>query len=160
MAMKMGCIVFEDYKGKQAKIVVRKVGTLNDVETLAGVLGKYSRAKIISASITETKIWDNFNNVDFGDMMSTENTEHYDRVEQKAKVLYRDADTGDSISMSIPAPNDNVFNAHQEVKSDVAEDIADAIAAATTRESNDMMYRGGALIGKMPSVRAKVMTGV
>lgn len=160
MAMKMGCIVFEDYKGKQAKVVVRKVGTLNDVETLAGVLGKYSRAKIVSASITETALFDNFNNVDFGDMTSTENMEHYDRVEQKAKVLYRDADNGDMISMSIPAPNDNVFNAHQEVNSDVAEDIADAIAAATTRESNDMMYRGGALIGKMPGVRAKQMTGV
>lgn len=160
MAMKMGCIVFEDYKGKQAKIVIRKVGTLNDVETLAERLGKYSRAKIVSASITETALFDNLNQVDFGDMTATENFEHYDRVEQKAKVLYRDADNGDMISMSIPAPNDNVFNKDQEVDSDVAEDIADAIAEATTRESNDLMYRGGALIGKMPGVRARNMTGV
>lgn len=160
MAMKTGTIVFQDYKGKFATVKVTQAKGLAEVTNLAQALSGYTRAKIISATYGETNFFDNLGQTDFGDIASTGLLEHYDRCEQKAKMIFRDADTGRMHTLSLPAPNDNVFDAHQEVKSSVAEDIADALAAATTMESNDLQYRGGALIGKLPSVRQSQYSGV
>lgn len=158
--MKTGTIVFEDYKGQSATVKVSKATSLSAVRELAEKLGGYSRAKVVSASFTETYIFDNFQNLDFGDMLSGNATEHYDRVNQKAKLLFQDADSGAHHSLSIPAPNDNVFNAHQEVNSDVAEDLLDVYAAANSMESNDLMYKGGYVFGKKPKVLERKLTGV
>ena len=158
--MKTGTIVFEDYKGQIATVKVSKASSLSAVRELAEKLGGYSRAKVVSASFTETYIFDNFQSLDFGDMLSGEATEHYDRVCQKAKLLFQNADTGSHHSLSIPAPNDNVFDAHQEVDSDVAEDIFDSYAAANSMESNDFIYKGGYIVGKKPKMLAKKLTGV
>ena len=158
--MKTGTIVFEDYKGQTAVVKIAKATSLSAVQELAEKLGGYSRAKVVSASFTETHIFDNFQSLDFGDMLSGEATEHYDRVCQKAKLLFQDADSGSHHALSIPAPNDNVFDAHQEVNSDVAEDILDLYAAANSMESNDLMYKGGYIVGKKPKMIAKKLTGV
>ena len=158
--MKTGTIVFEDYKGQSATVKVSKASSLSAVRELAEKLGGYSRAKVVSASFTETYIFDNFQNLDFGDMLSGAASEHYDRVCQKAKLLFQDADSGSHHSLSIPAPNDNVFNAHQEVNSDVAEDLLDLYAAANSMESNDLMYKGGFVVGKKPKMVARTLTGV
>ena len=158
--MKTGTIVFEDYKGQTATVKVSKANSLSAIKALAEKLGGYSRAKVVSASFTETYIFDNFQSLDFGDMLSGSATEHYDRVSQKAKLLFQDADSGAHHSMSIPAPNDNVFDAHQEVNSDVAEDLLDLYAAANSMESNDLMYKGGFVVGKKPKMVARTLTGV
>lgn len=160
MALKTGTIVFQDYKGKYASVKVSQAKGLSEVKALAEKLSGYTRAKIISATYGETMFFDNLGQVDFGDIASTGLLEHYDRCEQKAKMIFRDADSGRIHTISLPAPNDNVFDAHQEVKKSVAEDIADALAGATTMESNDLQYRGGALIGKLPSIRQSQYAGV
>lgn len=159
MAMKTGTVVFQDYKGKYASVKVSEASSLSSMEDFAKALGDYTRAKIISATFTQTVFFDNFQSLDWGDVLSGESTEHYDRCEQKAKMLFRDADTGRIHTISLPAPNDNVFDANQEVKATVAEDIADAIAAATSMESNDLQYRGGALVGKLPGIRQSQYAG-
>lgn len=160
MGMKTGTIVFQDYKGKYASVKVMDAKDLDAIEGLANSLSGYTRAKIISASFAETTFFDNLGQADFGNMLSGNATEHYDRVEQKAKIIFRDADTGRIHTISLPAPNDNVFDANQEVKATVAEDIADFLAAATSMESNDLQYRGGALVGKLPGVRQSQYAGV
>ena len=158
--MKTGTITFEDYKGQTATIRVAKASSLSAVTELAETLGGYTRAKVVSASFTETTYFDNLGQTDFGDMLSGSSTEHYDRVSQKAKLLFLDADTGSHHSLSIPAPNDNVFDAHQEVSSSVAEDLLDAYASANSMESNDLMYKGGFLVGKKPRMVARTLSGV
>lgn len=160
MALKTGTVVFQDYKGKFASVKITGALSRSAMETFAKALANYTRAKIISASYAETTFFDNFQQLDFGDALSGQATEHFDRCEQKAKMIFRDADTGRMHIISLPAPNDNVFDAHQEVKATVAEDIADAIAAATSMESNDLQYRGGALVGKLPSIRQSQYAGV
>lgn len=159
MAMKTGTVVFQDYKGKYASVKISGANSLSDVETFAKTLGGYTRAKIISATYGQTTFFDNFQQLDWGDVFSGESTEHYDRCEQKAKMIFRDADTGRIHTISLPAPNDNVFDSNQEVKATVAEDIADAIATATSMESTDLQYRGGALIGKLPGIRQSQYAG-
>lgn len=158
--MKTGTIVFEDYKGQTATVKIAKANNLSAIKALAEKLGGYSRAKVVSASFTETYIFDNFQSLDFGDMLSGQATEHSDRVAQKAKLLFQDADSGAHHSISIPAPNDNVFDSHQEVKSDVAEDLLDLYAAANSMESNDLMYKGGYFVGKKPKMIARKLTGM
>ena len=158
--MKTGTIVFVDYKGQTSTVKLAQASSLSAVKELAEKLGGYSRAKVVSASFTETYIFDNFQNLDFGDMLSGTATEHYDRVCQKAKLLFKDADSGSNHSLSLPAPNDNVFDAHQEVDSDVAEDLLDLYAAANSMESNDLMYKGGFVVGKKPKMVARNLTGV
>ena len=158
--MKTGTITFEDYKGQTATVKVAKASSLSAVTELAETLGGYTRAKVVSASFTETTYFDNLGQADFGDMLSGSSTEHYDRVSQKAKLLFLDADTGSHHSLSIPAPNDNVFDAHQEVSSSVAEDLLDAYASANSMESNDLMYKGGFLVGKKPRMVARTLSGV
>lgn len=160
ISMATGTILFEDYKGQQATIKIAAAKDLDAIKDLAESLGKYSRAKIVSASFTQTYIFDNFQQLDFSDATAFGATEHFDRVAQKAKFMFRDADDGRYHSMSLPAPNDNVFDAHQEIKPEVAEDILDFYAAATSTESNDLMYQGGYLIGKKPKSIMKVTTGV
>ena len=159
MAMKTGTVVFQDYKGKYASVKITDANSLSEMEKFANALADYTRAKIVSATYSQTSFFDNFQQLDWGDALSGKATEHYDRCEQKAKMIFRDADTGRIHTISLPAPNDNVFDANQEVKSSVAEDIADAIAAATSMESNDLQYRGGALIGKLPGVRQSQYSG-
>ena len=158
--MKTGTITFEDYKGQTATVKVAKASSLSAVTDLAETLGGYTRAKVVSASFTETKYFDNLGTTDFGDMLSGSSTEHYDRVNQKAKLLFLDADTGAHHSLSLPAPNDNVFDAHQEVSSSVAEDLLDAYASANSMESNDLMYKGGFLVGKKPRLVARTLSEV
>ena len=68
--MKTGTIVFEDYKGQSATVKIAQANSLSAVKDLAEKLGAYSRAKVVSASFTETYIFDNFQNLDFGDMLS------------------------------------------------------------------------------------------
>lgn len=159
MALKTGTVVFQDYKGKYASVKITGANSLSDMKEFAETLANYTRAKIVSASYAETAFFDNLGAADMGDMLSGNATEHYDRCEQKAKMIFRDADTGRIHTISLPAPNDNCFDAHQEVSATVAEDIADAIAAATNMESNDLQYRGGALIGKLPSIRQSQYAG-
>lgn len=158
--MKTGTITFEDYKGQTATVKVAKANSLSAVTDLAETLGGYTRAKVVSASFTETTYFDNLGTTDFGDMLSGASSEHYDRVSQKAKLLFLDADTGAHHSLSIPAPNDNVFDAHQEVSSSVVEDLFDAYASANSMESNDLVYKGGFLVGKKPRLVARTLSGV
>jgi hypothetical protein len=128
------------------------------MEDFADTISGYTRARKISANFTESTLYD-VN--DDGEWTSTDAGEHYDRVEQKMKMIFRDADSGDVVTLSIPAPNDNVFDAKQEPTPDAAEAIADAYASATTSESMDLMYKGGGLISKLPKSdrRAKLYGG-
>ena len=157
MARHSIAVTFRDYLGKTAIVTVNKGTTLNDAEQLADALKSYSRAAVVSASHTETMYIDDD---EAGGTFSSEAGEHYDRCEQKCRLNYIDADTGDKLSISIPAPNDNCFDADQEPTSDVAEDIADAIGNSTTRESGNLIYTGGGLISRLPAIRRASRTGV
>lgn len=157
MARHSIAVTFRDYLGKTAIVTVNKGTTLNDAEQLADVLKNYSRAAVVSVSHTETKYIDDDSD---GELLSTEAGEHYDRCEQKCRLNYIDADTGDKLSLSIPAPNDNCFDANQDPTGDVAEDIADAIGNSTTRESGNLIYTGGGLISRLPILRKATRTGV
>lgn len=159
MAMHSITVTFRDYLGKTAKVTVSKGTTLKDAEQMADVLKKYSRAAVIACSHTETTFIDD-DETGAEQATATTSGEHYDRVQQKCKLNYTDADTGDKISLSIPAPNDNCFDADQEPTGDVAEDIADAIGNSTTRESGNLIYRGGGLVSKLPQVKKARRTGI
>ena len=157
MAKHSIAVTFRDYLGKTAMVTVNKGTTLNDAEQLAEALKSYSRAAVVSASHTETTYFDNDST---GGTFSSQAGEHYDRCEQKCRMNYIDADTGDKISLSIPAPNDNCFDADQQPTSDLAQDIADAIGNSTTRESGNLIYTGGGLLSRLPILRKAARTGV
>ena len=152
-------VTLRDYLGKTAVCKLRKATTLNDARQFADSLCSYSRAAVIAYSHTETNYVDDDKTGD-DQWGVTVAGEHYDRVQQKCKMMYKDADTGDMISVSIPAPNDNCFDGDQEPTSDMAEDIADAIGNATTRESGNLIYLGGGLSSKLPHTRKAKRTGV
>ena len=159
MAIKKGTIIFQDYEGKTASVVV-DADNLDAVEDLAETLKGYSRARIISASFSQKTLYDN-NDDATGSWDPT--GEHYDTVSQKCKLIYQDTETGDMKTLSIPAPNDNCFQANQQPSSDVAEDIADALAELqSSTYSMNLMYKGGGLTSKLPKSdrRSKTMTGV
>ena len=150
------CATFRDFMGKQANVMLRKGTTLNDAEQWGEALKVYSRAALISVSHTETTYYD----VDWSDILSTTSGEHYDRVEQKCRLFYTDADNGEKVSVSIPAPNDNCFDEGAEPTGDVAEDIKDAIGNSSTRESGNLIYRGGGLVSRLPMIRKATLSGV
>lgn len=152
-------VVLRDYKGKKATCKLRKATTLNDARQFAEALATYSRAAVISYSHTETNYVDD-NKTGQEEAFTTVLGEHYDRVEQKCKLLYKDADSGDMISVSIPAPNDSCFDGDQEPTSKMAEDFADAIGTATTRESKNLIYMGGGLSSKLSKIRKARRSGV
>lgn len=150
------CATFRDFMGKQANVKLRKGTTLNDAEQWGEALRSYSRAALISVSHTETTLYD----VDWSNLLATTEGEHYDRVEQKCVLHYTDADNGEKVIVSIPAPNDNCFDEGAEPTGDVAEDIADAIGNSSTRESGNLIYRGGGLKSRLPMIRKIARTGV
>ena len=156
MAMHSICATFRDFKGKMANVTLRKGTTLNDAEQWGEALKAYSRAALISVSHTETTYYD----TDWSDILSTTAGEHYDRVEQKCRLNYTDSDNGDKIVVSIPAPADACFDEVAEPTGDVAEDIADAIANSTTRESMNLIYRGGGLVSRTPMIRKAAYSGM
>jgi len=145
-------VTFRDYKGKCATVIVRKGTTLNDAKELAKALKPWSRAAVIGYSHTEAIAYDS-DVTGSQQLLTTEAGEHYDRVEQKAVFLFTDGDNGDRIRLSLPAPNDNAFDADQEPTPACAEAIAEAIAKATTRESANLIYNGGGVIGKLAKIR-------
>ena len=152
-------VTLRDYLGKTAVCKIRKATTLNDARQFADALATYSRAAVISYSHTETNYVDD-DKTGSDEWGTTVAGEHYDRVQQKCKLLYKDADSGDMISVSIPAPNDNCFDGDQEPLAKLAEDFADAIGTATTRESNNLIYLGGGLVSKLPRTRKARRSGV
>ena len=152
-------VTLRDYLGKTAVCKIRKATTLNDARQFADALATYSRAAVIAYSHTETNYVDD-DKTGSDEWGTTVAGEHYDRVQQKCKLLYKDADSGDMISVSIPAPNDNCFDGDQEPTSDLATDFADAIGEATTRERGNLIYLGGGLTAKLPRTRKARKTGV
>lgn len=152
-------VTFRDYLGKTATITVRKGTSLNDAKQLATALAKYSRAAVVGYSHVESVAHDS-DITGSQQLMVTEAGEHYDRVQQKCIFLYVDGDNGEKIRLSIPAPNDNVFDSDQEPLATVAEDIADAIGNSTTRESGNLIYNGGGLLSKLPRVKKSKRQGV
>ena len=152
-------VTLRDYKGRIARCVLRKATTLNDARQFADALATYSRAAVISYSHTETNYVDD-DKTGEEQWGATVAQEHYDRAQQKCKLMYKDADTGDMISVSIPAPNDSCFDGDQEPTAKMAEDFADAIGAATTRESDNLIYLGGGLVSKLKGIRKAKRAGV
>ena len=152
-------VTFRDYKGQSSTITVKGGTTLKDAKDLATALKKYSRAAVVGYSHVESIAYDS-DVTGSQQWLVSEAGEHYDRVLQKAVLLFTDGDNGDKLRISIPAPNDNVFHADQEVDAKVAEDIADAIGNATTRESGNLIYNGGGVVGKLPKIRKAVRKGV
>ena len=153
---------FRDYWGDKATCVLQGGTTLRDAEQWGEALAKYSRAALIAVSHVESKIYPTSKS-DAEGMATTLAGEHYDSVKQKCKLLYRDNDTTGRIfnrSVQIPAPNDNCFGANQEPKSDLGEDIADAIANSSTTERGNLQYMGGGLVSKLNKRRQAVVTGV
>lgn len=152
-------VTLRDYMGKMAVVRVNKGTSINDADQLADALKKYSQAAVIAYSHTETSYISDDKTSDSA-WLSGKATEHYDRVEQKCKFLFLDADDGDHFSVSVPAPADACFNADQEANSDVAKDFMQAIATCTTREASNLLFMGGGLTGKLPKNRKAQMTGV
>lgn len=152
-------VVFRDYMGQKSTVKLDGGTTMKDAKELANGLQKYTRAKILSVSQTSTVYYDGWKNLDLGDMFSGNATEHYDRVVQKAHLQFRDCDSGKMFTLSIPAPNDNVFGADQEVTAACAEDISDVIKKASTMEGMDLQYHGGWLTSKKPKVVKTQLAG-
>jgi hypothetical protein len=153
---------FQDYEGNQASCTLQGGTSMNDAEQWGEALKGYSRAKLVSVSHNEKTIYP-ISKTDAESWATTLDGEHYDNVKTKCKLLYRDNDVSGRISMrslQIPAPNDNCFDSMQEPTSDLAEDIADAIANSSTTERNNLQYLGGGLHSRIKKKRKKLTSGV
>lgn len=153
---------FRDFWGEKATCILQGGTTLNDAEQWGEALKAYSRAALISVSHTESKLYPT-SETDAEGMATTLAGEHYDSVKQKCKLMYRDNDVSGRTfqrSVQIPAPNDNCFDEGQEPTSDLAKDIAQAMANSSTTETGNLQYLGGGLVSKLKKRRKAVMTGI
>lgn len=151
MAIGIGTVIVEDYKGQRASVRTMVDGDLDDVKDVADFISTHSDAKVISYAFSVSAQYEG-DSVDNG---------KYDRVVQKITALFSDTNETDptkrKVRFSIPAPRDEDVNDDQELNSDVAEDLKDLLNAV---RGADLEYRGGYLTSKKPVSVASVTTGI
>lgn len=155
---------FKDHKGFKSTIRLNNpVGWLNfctmgDAKSFAKGIAKYSRAGLVSYSSVGKEIVDEY--PDGFDLLTTQEGEHYDKVQQKLVLFYRHKPSGRIIRLSIPAPADSCFK-DQVPTGDLLEDVADLIGAASNFQGSDLNPIKGGLSAKLPKMQDfMVKTGV
>lgn len=133
--IRTGKITFEDSQKHQFTIVIRNCNNLDSVRTLAEKIQAYSTAALFAYSLTEEV-----------PVIGNTSSGHYDRVEQQLKLVFRS--DADMVYVYIPAPTDDVVDAHQEAPADIAGEIKALLEANTSYQN--IIYKGGALTAQFP----------
>lgn len=148
MAFKSATITLLDRWGQTAKVKINKFDdgfSVGDLTQFKNGIETHSDAKVIAMAVTETTVLD-------ASGFFADNTDKgkYDSVEQKAKYIFKDADTGSITVLSIPAPREEDIDDDQQPKIAAANAIKALIAGVTSREAADLLYLGGGLESDVP----------
>ena len=156
MSFKSATITLLDRWGQTAKVTIKKFGDalqINDLNDFKNGIETHSDAKVIAMSVTETTVLD-------ASGFFADNTDKgkYDSVEQKAKYIFKDADTGGIVTFSVPAPREEDIDDDQQPKIAAANAIKALIAEVTSREAADLLYLGGGLRSDVPPAQQRRKT--
>lgn len=148
MSFKSATITVLDRWGQTSKVTLKKFGDalgVNDLGDFINGIEAHSDAKVIGASVTETTVRD-------ASGFFADNTDKgkYDSVEQRAKYIFKDADTGGIVTFTVPAPREADIDDDQQPKIAAANAIKALIAEVTGREAVDLLYLGGGLTSNVP----------
>ena len=149
MAFKSASITVLDRWGKFGKVTIKKFGdllNLADLVTFKHGIEAHSDARVVAASVTETTLYDAS-----GFFADGTDKGKYDSVEQKAKFIFKDAETGGIVTFSLPAPREEDIDDDQQPKMSAATAIKNLIAAITDREGANLLYLGGGLESNIPN---------
>lgn len=148
MSFKSATVTVLDRWGQQSRITLKKFGDalqVNDLGDFINGIEAHSDAKVIGASVTETIVKDAS-----GFFADSTDKGKYDSVEQKAKYIFKDADTGSIVTFTVPAPKEADIDDDQQPKISAATAIKNLIAEVTGREASDLLYLGGGLKSDLP----------
>ena len=135
--MKRAIVTCRDLNNEQFLVIVERVTDINAVKLLADYLEENSAAEILTYAFVEEIFYKGKN---------AQETGHYDRCDQRLKLIYFDPEEGDVLPFSIPAPNDNLVGGDQEVTEDTNNAVQALLLAITDRAS--LISRGGAIVAK------------
>lgn len=135
--MTRALIIMKDFNNQQFPVVVERVRSLEATRALADFLEENSSAQVLTYAFVEEEFYRG---------KEAQETGHYDRVGQQLKLIYLDADAGDVINFTIPAPNDNLVNAEQEATGDIIAAAKDILLQITERET--LLAKGGGIMAR------------
>lgn len=135
--MKRALIIMKDLNNQQFPVIVERVKSLDDAKALADFLETNSSAQVLTYAFIEEEFYRG---------KEAQETGHYDRVGQQLKLIYLDADAGDVINFTIPAPNDNLVNAEQEATGDIIAASKDILLQITERGT--LLAKGGGIMAR------------
>lgn len=133
--MKRALIIMKDLNNQQFPVVVERVRSVESARTLADFLETHSSAQVLTYAYIEEEFYRG---------KEAQETGHYDRVGQQLKLIYLDAEAGEILPFSIPAPNNDLINSDQEVSEDTDNVVKALLLAITDRAS--LISRGGAIV--------------
>ena len=135
--MKRAIITCRDLNNDQFLVIVERVVDINAVKRLADFLEETSATEILTYAFVEEHFYKG---------KEAQETGHYDRCDQRLKLIYFDPNEGDLVPFSIPAPKDALVNGDQEVTAETDSAIQALLLAITDRAS--LVSRGGGIVAK------------
>lgn len=135
--MTRAIITCRDLNNEQFLVVVERVKDVNAAKQLADYLEEHSAAQILTYAFVEEIFYKG---------KDAQETGHYDRCDQRLKLIYFDPDEGGILPFSIPAPHDTLVDADQEVTEE-ANNAAKALLLAITDRAS-LISRGGAIVAR------------
>ena len=135
--MTRAIITCRDLSNEQFLVVVERVRDLAAAKQLANYLEENSAAEILTYAFVEEIFYKG---------KEAQENGHYDRCDQRLKIIYFDPDEGNVVPFSIPAPDDSLVDADQEVTEE-ANNVAKSLLLAITDRSS-LVFRGGAIVSR------------
>ena len=133
--MTRAIITCRDLSNEQFLVVVERVRDLAAAKQLADYIEQNSAAQILTYAFVEEHFYKG---------KEAQETGHYDRCDQRLKLIYFDPEAGEILPFSLPAPNDSLIDGDQEVTEDTDNAVKALLLAITDRAS--LVSRGGAIV--------------
>lgn len=133
--MKRAIITCRDLNNEQFLVVVERIVDITAARRLADYLEEHSAAEILTYALVEEYFYKG---------KDAQETGHYDRCDQRLKLIYFDPNEGETVPFSIPAPYDTLVDGDQEVTEETDTAVQALLLAITNRAS--LLSKGGAIV--------------
>lgn len=136
--MTRAIITCRDLNNEQFLVIVDRVLDLNAAKRLADYIEENSAAEILTYAFVEEIFYRGKPAQEIG---------HYDRCDQRLKLIFFDPDKDEIIPFSIPGPHDSIVDGDQEATEET-ERAAKALLFAITDRSK-LLSKGGGIVSKL-----------